>query len=277
MAAFSLLEVLAEVPDPRSRHGRVHPLPAILALTVLALLRGCRGPVAIAQFGRDYGASLAHALGFTRGKTPAPSCLSELFSRLDAAAFEAALSRWIQSRTQPTADAAQDQQKEPLSLDGKTLRGSKDGDVPGQHLVAAYAPLCEAVLVQVRVDAKTNEHKAALQLLGILPAKGRIVIGDAMFCQRDVCAEIIEQGGDYLFFTKGNQPGLQADVSAGFGYEAAARSVAAAFSPRRAGTAAARARGVQRGQGARPARGADAADHHPADLAREVGGTGAGL
>src|SRR5688500_7176725 len=103
MAALSLIEVLAQVPDPRSRHGRIHPLPAILALTVLAMLRGCKGPVAIAQFGRDHGMALAHALGFTRGKTPAPSCLSELFSRLDAVAFEAALTRWIQGRTPPPA------------------------------------------------------------------------------------------------------------------------------------------------------------------------------
>src|SRR5438093_8690887 len=101
MPALSLIEVLAEVPDPRSRHGRIHPLPAILALTVLAMLRGCKGPVAIAQFGRDYGTPLAHALGFTRGKTPAASCLCELFSRLDAVAFEAALSRWIAARTPP--------------------------------------------------------------------------------------------------------------------------------------------------------------------------------
>jgi len=233
MPALSLIEVLAEVPDPRSRHGRIHPLPAILALTVLAMLRGCKGPVAIAQFGRDYGTPLAHALGFRRGKTPAPSCLSELFSRLDAVAFEAALTRWIKSRL-PTAaekDGRTEKDKEPLSLDGKTLRGSRDGAVPGQHLVAAYAPLVEAVLVQVRVDAKTNEHKAALELLGILPVQGRIVLGDAIFCQRDVCAKIIEQGGDYLFFVKENQPGLQADIAAGFGFEAAARSVAAAFSP----------------------------------------------
>src|SRR3954464_12668549 len=96
---LSLIEALAEVPDPRSRHGRVHPLPAILALVVLAMLRGCRGPVAIAQFGRDYGAPLAHALGFRRGKTPAASCLCDLLSRLDAVAFEAALARWIASRT----------------------------------------------------------------------------------------------------------------------------------------------------------------------------------
>jgi hypothetical protein len=235
MAALSLLEVLAEVPDPRSRHGQFHPLPAILALVVLAMLRGCKGPVAIAQFGRDYGTPLAHALGFRRGKTPAPSCLSELLSRLDAVAFEAALARWIKSRTSGPAPSPEDQttpkDKEPLSVDGKTLRGSRDGELPGQHLVAAYAPLVEAVLAQVKVDAKTNEHKAALELLGILPVKGKIVIGDAIFCQRDVCQEVIDQQGDYVFFVKDNQPGLQAEIVAAFGFEAAARSTAAAFSP----------------------------------------------
>src|SRR3954466_4705921 len=112
MAAFSLIEVLAEVPDPRSRHGRIHPPPAILALTVLAMLRGCRGPVAIAQFGRDHGAPLAHALGFRRGKTPGASCLSELLSRLDAVAFEAALARWIDAR-RPDAGAGE---QEPISI-----------------------------------------------------------------------------------------------------------------------------------------------------------------
>ena len=35
-APLSLLEELARVPDPRSRRGRRHPLPAILGLTVLA-------------------------------------------------------------------------------------------------------------------------------------------------------------------------------------------------------------------------------------------------
>lgn len=230
MATLSLIEALAEVPDPRSRQGRIHPLPAVLALVVLAMLRGCKGPAAIAQFGRDYGLPLAHALGFTRGKTPAASCLCDLLSRLDAIAFEAALARWIQARTAP-ADGAQGPQLQPLAVDGKTLRGSRDGEVPGQHLVAAYAPLVEAVLVQVRVDAKTNEHKAALRLLGILPVKGRMVTGDAIFCQRDLCQQIIDRGGDYLFFVKDNQPGLQTDIRAGFGFEAGARSIAAAFSP----------------------------------------------
>jgi hypothetical protein len=228
MAPLSLLEALADVPDPRSRHGRRHPLLALLSLTVLAMLRGCKGPTAIAQFGRDHGVALAHALGFRRGKTPAPSCLCDLYRALDAVAFEAALSRWIASRVPaPTAGA----DKQPVSLDGKNLRGSRDGEAPGQHLVAAYAHEQQAVLAQIRVDAKTNEHKAALELLGILPVKGRVVLGDAMFCQRDLCAEIVEQGGDYLFTVKGNQLGLERDIAAGFGFAAGARSIAAAFSP----------------------------------------------
>lgn len=228
MAPLSLLEALADLPDPRSRHGRRHPLLAILSLTVLAMLHGCKGPTAIAEFGRNHGIALAHALGFRRGKTPAPSCFCDLYRVLDAATFEAALSRWIAARTPPPAAGAN---KQPVSLDGKTLRGSRDGETPGHHLVAAYAHEHQAVLAQMRVDAKTNEHKAALELLGILPVKGRIVLGDAMFCQRDVCAEVVEQGGDYLFTVKGNQVGLERDIAAGFAFEASTRQIAAAFSP----------------------------------------------
>ena len=71
-------------------------------------------------------------------------------------------------------------------------------------------------MAQLRVDAKTNEHKAALQMLGILPLKGRVVTGDAMFTHRDVCSKIIEGGGDYVLPVKENQPTLLADIQAAF-------------------------------------------------------------
>lgn len=227
-AALSLLEVLAEVPDPRRAHGLRHPLTAVLSLAVLAMLTGCKSYEAIAQFGRDKGQTLAFALGFRRGKTPAPSTFCEIFRALDVWALEQALSRWIRSRLPQDDELV-------VCLDGKTVRGSKDGEVPGQHLVAAYAPRCRAVLAQVRVDAKTNEHKAALQLLGILPLKGCLVTGDAMFCQRDLCATIVRQGGDYLFFAKDNQPRLVIDIEAGLAFQEQTRSTAAAFSPPRRG------------------------------------------
>jgi hypothetical protein len=220
---LSLPEVLASVPDPRSRRGRRHPLPAVLGLVTLGLLLGRRSLDAIAQLGRNYGPPLAHALGFTRGRTPSKSSLSRLLRRLNVEALEDALTRWVTSRLPPEADL--------LNVDGKTLKGSRDGDVPGQHLVAVYAPHVQAVLAQVRVDSKTNEHKAALRLLGILPLDGKVVTGDAIFCQRDLCALVVAGGGDYLWTVKANQPGLESDVGAGLAFAAAAQSVAAAFSP----------------------------------------------
>jgi DDE_Tnp_1-associated/Transposase DDE domain len=205
--AFSLLEELATVPDPRSRKGRLHPLRAILSLTVVATLAGCKSLDAIAQFGRDRGIALAHALGFTRGKTPNKSCLSKLFRRLDVTAVEEALGRWILGRLQHHGWDA-------IAIDGKTVRGSADGDVPGVHLLTAYVPAAAAVLKQVRVDAKTNEHKAALKLLGVLPVGGKVVTGDAMFTHRDFAQEVRDQGGDYLLIVKDNQSELKAQIQA---------------------------------------------------------------
>jgi hypothetical protein len=221
---LSLLEVLAQVPDPRARQGRRHPLTAILSLAVLAMLSGANSYQAIAQFGRDKGFALAHALGFTRGKTPTKSTFSVLFRLLDVSLFEAALSRWIISRLPAGSEKA-------IALDGKTARGSRDGEVPGQHLVAAYYAEAQAVLAQIKVEAKTNEHKAALTLLGLLPVKGNIITGDALFCQRDLCAAIVEAGGDYLFTVKDNQPSLVSDIQAGLAYQEQTQRRSAAFSP----------------------------------------------
>ena len=206
VAALSLVEVLASVPDPRSRKGRVHPLAAVLSLTVVAVLAGMKSLEAIAQFGRDHGKALAHALGFRRGKTPAKSTLSKLFRRLDADALEAALSRWLLARQQDGWQA--------VALDGKALRGSADGEAPGVHLLTAFVPAAAAVLAQLRVEATTNEHKAALRLLGVLPLAGRVVTGDALFTHRDFAQAVLDGGGDYLLFVKGNQKELRAQIEA---------------------------------------------------------------
>ena len=232
-SALGLLDVLASLPDPRKPRGLRHPLSAVLGLAVLAMLTGCKTYHAIAQFGRDKGFALAQALGFRRGKTPTKSTYSILFRKLDVVAFEAALGRWVASRLSA-------EEMTVLALDGKTLRGSKDGTVPGHHLVAVYAAAAAAVLAQLRVDAKTNEHKAALALLGILSVQNRIVTGDAMFCQRDLCQAVIDAGGDYVFTVKDNQPSLAIDIAAGLSWEDQQRQRAAIFSPRWPGGGSAR-------------------------------------
>jgi hypothetical protein len=267
-APLSLLEVLAEIPDPRSRHGRRHPLSAVLSLAVVAMLAGAKSYQAIAQFGREKGFALAHLLGFTRGKTPTKSTFSVLFRVLDVQAFEQALSRWIASHLPEGQDKL-------ISLDGKTARGSRDGDVPGHHLVAAYCAEAQAVLAQLQVDAKTNEHKAALQLLGVLPVQGNLITGDALFCQRDLCAAITAAGGDYLFTVKDNQPSLAVDIRAGLALQEQAQRLAAAFPPGGPSGGTRRAGGHDHRQRTRSHRETDPPEHHDSDQASGLGGPSA--
>jgi hypothetical protein len=179
----SLYETFGQIIDPREASGLRHPLQAILTLTCVAMLAGARSLYAIAQFGRDHGKEFARVLGFTRDTTPCCSTLHYLFAALDRQAFERAIRRWIDRQVR-------DQDWQSLSLDGKTLRGTQGHELPGVHLLAAYAHEARAVLDQVPVDAKTNEHKTALALLNLIPLDGKLVMGDAMFCQRDLSRKI---------------------------------------------------------------------------------------
>ncbi len=208
-APISLMELLKQVPDPRSLHGLRHPLSALLGLTVVAVLAGMRGPEAIAQFGRDHGWPLLKLLGFHRKKGPCKATFSNLYRALDVEAFEALLQGWIITRCPDL--------KGQVVLDGKTLRGSRDGEAPGVHLLSLYATEVQAVIAQWAVDGKTNEHKAALEQLGVLSLKGMVVSGDAMFCHRDWCQAVRDAEGDYLVFVKDNQPTLGRDIALALG------------------------------------------------------------
>ncbi len=83
---------------------------------------------------------------------------------------------------------------ESVSLDGKTLRGTQGHQVPGIHLLAAYAHEARVVLDQIPVGAKTNEHKTALHMLDLIPLEGKVVTADAAFCQRDLSRTIRKKG-----------------------------------------------------------------------------------
>jgi hypothetical protein len=233
LTTTSLYEIFRQIPDPRHRRGTVYSLPAVLTLVATAMLCGCRSLAAIAQWGRDYN-HLAPLLGFTRRtrdgsgyRTPCTSELHTLLAALSATVFEAALTGWI------LAQGVADLPERVVALDGKALRGTQGHRLPGVHLLAAYCRDVEAVIAQLGVPGKTNEHKTALELLKLIPLKGTLITGDAAFTQRDLCAAVIAGEGDYFLTVKGNQPALEADIRAAFG---------PAFSPSGAGPAGHRRR-----------------------------------
>jgi hypothetical protein len=189
----SLLEVLAEVPDPRGRRGRRHPLPAILALSVAATLCGYKSYAAIAEWGRNYGTPFVGALGFTREKPPCAACLFLLFRRLDREALEAALGRWAEAvlASLPPPKGA----PEALAIDGKTLRGSQQQGALNVHLLSVLSHRLGLTLAQQAVPDKTNEITAIQTVLEQLLVQGRVVTVDALLCQRAIAQTIVGKGG----------------------------------------------------------------------------------
>jgi DDE_Tnp_1-associated/Transposase DDE domain len=223
-----LLSFLAEIPDPRSRHGRRHTLPAILALVCCAVMSGARSYAAIGQWGEDQEISWMHQIGFNR-KPPKSGGIRKVLMAMDVKAFEAALARWAEANLGLPVETPWGP-LEAFALDGKTARGSFDGLDKAVHLLSLMAQESGLTVAQMAVPSgvedKTNEHKAALQLLDEKELKGQVITGDAMFCQRDLSEQILDQGGHFLWFVKENQPTLLNDIQTAF-----APPESGAFSP----------------------------------------------
>ena len=60
----------------------------------------------------------------------------------------------------------------------------------------------------VLVVQRLGSTSAIPKLLEMLEISGSLVTIDAMGCQTEIAAQIVEQGGDYCLAVKGNQPTL---------------------------------------------------------------------
>ncbi len=112
--------ILRQVPDPRGKKGRQHPLEALLGLMLLSVLCGRKGMMAAFRLGRSLSSKQLQRLGFRRGR-PAPchATLTELLRILDANAMARVFSQFIAASDEGASD---EEARRHISIDGKTLR-----------------------------------------------------------------------------------------------------------------------------------------------------------
>jgi predicted transposase YbfD/YdcC len=201
-SGYPLLQALSKVDDFRKSRGKRHPLLGILALGCAAALCGASSLTAVSQWGREHSHQVLAKLGLTHFPGPSPAALCRVFSQVDVAALEQALTEWWQAWLPALG---------PLALDGKTVRGSRHGSQEAQQLLAAFATQVRVVLAQRAVN-NGDEIGTALALLEGLDLKGWIVTGDAKLTQKAIVDKIIAQHGDYVLTVKDNQPTLRDDI-----------------------------------------------------------------
>lgn len=100
-----------------------------------------------------------------------------------------------------------------IAIDGKTVRGSRDGyhDNPAIHLVHAWSVENGICLGQRKTRDKSNEITAIPELLDMLCLEGAVVTIDAMGTQTAIAEKIVGGGADYILALKGNQGTLLQD------------------------------------------------------------------
>jgi predicted transposase YbfD/YdcC len=195
-----LLDLLAQVPDPRKKRGRRHRLAGLLAVGISAVIAGSKSFAAIGQWAADAGPEVLAVLGAARGPAD-ESTFRRVFALVSADVLDRVLGAWLWTR------AAQAGGRLVVAIDGKTVRGAKNKNGKAPHLVAALAHGIGAVLGQVAVDEKSNEIPAVRELLkAFADLAGAVLTIDAMHTQHDTARAILGRGADYVMTVKANMP-----------------------------------------------------------------------
>lgn len=200
-----LAEVFAQIPDPRGRRGKRHPLQGILALVFLGLLARIREMAVLQRWADEHWEVLQRPLGFDRDEPPHATTISRVLARCDLQQFAAAFLSWVKTILPD----------EPLTaaVDAKTSCQGLDADGDPVQLVTVLVHDLKIVLGQWSVRGeKTNEPNVLKNHLEELTTNFpllKLITGDAIYAQRPLAEALLDENCDYLLQIKGNQPDVQ--------------------------------------------------------------------
>lgn len=189
--------------DPRQAN-RTHRFIDLLTIALFAVLSGAEDWVNVVLYGKAKEAWLKTFLELPAG-IPSHDTFNRLFARLAPDAFEQCFRQWIATLVELSGGQL-------VAIDGKTLRSSfahawdKNSMI---HMVSAFVQANHLVFAQETCDGKGGELEAIKKLLSVLDLQGATVTIDALGCQKEVAALIVEAKADYLLQVKDNQPTLK--------------------------------------------------------------------
>jgi len=206
--ALSIRKHFASLRDPRLKRRQRHLLADILVIALCAVIAGANNFPQVEAFGRRRRDWLRTFLALPNG-IPSHDTFERVFQRLCPDAFQRCFLNWLHALHSQLGG-------EHFAIDGKTLRrsGSPANGLGPLHLVSVWATQANLTLGQVAVDEKSNEITAIPRLLELLDLHGALVTIDAMGCQKDIAAQVVAGGGDYVLTVKENQEHLLEDIQA---------------------------------------------------------------
>lgn len=218
-AVEKLLSLARNVPDPRKRRGMRHKLDIVLTIFVLALLCDQNDFVRVEDWAKSEFETLSQIMDLPHG-IPSHDTFMRVIGLLPVESIESLFVAWI-TECYPSFSNH-------LAVDGKTVSGTlrtadwesdvKEAQKNRVHVVSVFdCNAFQAVRQQIMPD-KGGELLSASDMLSGLELHGKVVTGDAGFCNSSFASQVVKQGGDFCLQVKGNQPSLQKSVIAQFAH-----------------------------------------------------------
>ena len=207
----SLCAEFSQLCDSRKARGKRYALEMILTLIVLAKVCGEDKPSGIAEWVKHRMEWLCEALQLAWKRMPHRSSYERIMEQVvNWEELEQLVSRVLSGKRYFGKQVL-------VAMDGKVMRGTLNEKQEGVYLLAAYLPGEGIVLMEVAIQGKGQEIEAAPQVLKYIDLRDKVVMGDALHTQRAVSIQIVEVGGEYVWFVKGNQPQLEENLRLWFG------------------------------------------------------------
>jgi predicted transposase YbfD/YdcC len=200
----SVYEGLSKIADKRKARGKLYRLEMILMIIVLAKLSGEDKPSGIAEWGKNHGEEIVKLMQLKKPQMPSVNTYRRILAEV---VYQEEVERMVGKYNQ------QGEHGEVYALDGKAVRGMRKKDEEGnEYLLSVYDVKQRKVLAQVEVGRKENEITTAPKALECVEILRKVVTGDAIHTQKALSAQIVRQGGNYVFPVKENQLSLYKNI-----------------------------------------------------------------
>lgn len=201
-----LIDALKPMLDPRRRAGRRHSLVSILSISVCAMLSGARGYQGIHQWALKLTPAQRRKLRCRKNTLPSEPTIRRVLQSMDPNLFDRIVGDWLLSPVVLKSRA--------IAVDGKTLRGSRDGEKKAIHLLSALLHEERVVIAQRSVGEKTNEIPELKPLFDPLNIEGAVVTLDALHTQDETARYLVrDKKADFVMTVKDNQEKLKKELS----------------------------------------------------------------
>lgn len=195
------------IEDERDVANTKHLLIDILKLVLIAILCGMDELDKIVDYGKNKQEFLKQE--FNIKSIPSKSTLTRIFAMID--------SKWLGLSTVCILKHLIKKEHEQIMIDGKAIKSTDAMRTIEKmmNIVTAYTDTGIS-LGQITVNNKSNEIPAVKELIDWLDIEGKVLTMDAMHCQKETVAKIVDNKGDYVVQLKANQGRFHEEVYAMF-------------------------------------------------------------